>query len=162
MTAAITLFLFGVATVVASLNLPIGTMNAPGSGFFPLLLGLALAALSVGQGVCVYLARLRQAQAEAVPTVAPVVSPAVPPWQRLDEGTRRVLLFIGAVALTIALLPTLGYALSTLVLMLALLCILGIANWATAGAVSVATAVVCYLVFVRALGIPLPAGLPGF
>jgi hypothetical protein len=155
MTAAMALFVFGAATALASLYLPVGTLRAPGSGFFPLLLGLMLAALSVSQGVCLYLARLRQVRAASVP-------PAAPPSQRLDEGTRRMLLFMGAVALAIVLLPTLGYALTSLILMLALLRILGVASWPLVGTISAATAIACHFVFVRALGIPLPAGLPGF
>jgi hypothetical protein len=163
MTAAIVLFLFGAATVLASLALPIGTMRDPGSGFFPLLLGLMLAALAAAQAVSLRREQLAQdrgrakTQAQAAP--AP---PAAPSSQWLGEGTRRVLLFMGAVALAVALLPTLGYALTSLLLMLALLIILGVKGWPLIGAVSAATAVACYLVFVRVLGIPLPPGLPGF
>jgi hypothetical protein len=155
MTAAIALFVFGAATVLMSLNLPLGTMRAPGSGFFPLVLGLMLVAFAASQGICLYLARLRQAQA------APVSS-ASSSSQWLGEGRRRVLLFMGSVALAVALLPTLGYALTSLLLMLALLRILGVASWPRIGAISAATAIACHLVFVRVLGIPLPAGLPGF
>jgi putative tricarboxylic transport membrane protein len=155
MTAAIALLVFGAATVLMSLNLPIGTLRAPGSGFFPLALGLMLAALSASQGVTLYLERCRQAQPAPVP-------PATPPSPWFTEGTRRVLIFMGAVALAIALLPTLGYALTSLILMLTLLRILGAASWPLIGAISAATAIACYLVFVRVLGIPLPTGWPGF
>jgi hypothetical protein len=154
MTAAIALFMFGAATALASLYLPIGTMRAPGSGFFPLVLGLILAALSMSQGVSIYLARSRQARAASVPLAAP---PS--PW--LGKGTRRAALFMGAVVLAVALLPTLGYALTSLLLMLALLRILSVATWPVIAAISAATAIACYLVFVRVLGIPLPTGLPG-
>jgi hypothetical protein len=160
MTAAIVLFLFGVATALASLALPIGTMRDPGSGFFPLLLGVLLAALAAAQGVTVHRERLKQAQlgqAQAAPAAPAAPSP---PW--LDEGALRVLLFMGAVALAVALLSTLGYALTSLLLMIALLLILGIRSWSLIGTVSIATAIACYVVFVRVLGIPLPAGLPGF
>jgi hypothetical protein len=159
-TAAIVLFLFGVTTALASLALPIGTMRDPGSGFFPLLLGLLLAALAAAQGVSLRRERLKQAQA-GQGQAAPAPPPA-PASERLSEGTRRVLLFMGVVALAVALLPTFGYALTSLLLMLALLNILGVASWPLIAAVSVATAIACYLVFVRVLGIPLPAGLPGF
>lgn len=49
MTAAIVLFLFGVLTAVLSLQLPIGNLRAPGSGFFPFALGLALMGLAAAQ-----------------------------------------------------------------------------------------------------------------
>ena len=151
MTAAIVLFAFGVGTALASLYLPLGTMHAQGSGFFPLLLGLILAALSATQAVSLYMARLRQAPVAAAPTS-----------QRLGEGTRRVLLFLGAAALAIALLPILGYGLTSLVLMLALLRILSVGSWPLIAAISGATAAACYILFVRVLGIPLPAGWLGF
>ena len=153
MTAAIVWFVFGVATVLASLTLPLGSVRAPGSGLFPLALGVLLAVLSLAQGVSVYRAQVRQVRAGAA---------APPPVRRLSEETRRVLLFSGAVAAAVALLPVIGYAFTTLVLMAALLRILGIVRWPVVGAVSAATAFACWLVFVRILAIPLPAGLPGF
>jgi putative tricarboxylic transport membrane protein len=155
MIAAIVLFVFGAATVLASLSLPIGTLRAPGSGFFPLLLGLVLAVLSAVQGVTSYRARIRQVRTEPVPA-------AEPQPRGLGEDTRRVLMFLGAVAAAVALLPLLGYAVASFVLMLALLRILGVASWPLIAAISATTALACYLVFVRVLGIPLPAGLPGF
>jgi hypothetical protein len=154
MTAAVVMFVFGVATVLASLTLPIGTVRAPGSGLFPLALGVLLAVLSLAQGVSVY-----RAQAIKAPNTG---VPAPPAAKRLSEETRRVLLFAAAVAVAVALLPVIGYAFTTLVLMAALLRILGIVRWPVVGAVSAATAFACWLVFVRILAIPLPAGLPGF
>jgi len=153
MTGAIVWFVFGVATVLASLTLPIGNVRAPGSGLFPLALGVLLAVLSLAQGVNVYRAQARQVRAGV---------PAPPPAKRLSEETRRVLLFAAAVAVAVALLPVIGYAFTTLILMVALLRILGIARWPVVGAVSAATAIACWFVFVRILAIPLPAGLPGF
>jgi len=155
MIAVVVLFVFAAATVAAALNLPIGTLRAPGSGFFPLLLGLTLAALAASQGVVLYRARLGQVRTQPDATV-----PAPP--RRLTDGTRRVLTFTAAVAVALAVLPLLGYALTTLVLMAALLRVLGIVNWPLIGAVSAVTAIACHLVFVRILGIPLPSGLAGF
>jgi putative tricarboxylic transport membrane protein len=155
MIAAIALFGFGAATALASLSLPIGTLRAPGSGFFPLVLGLVLAALSVAQGVTLYRAQLERARSEPL-------SPAAPASPTLGDDTRRVLLFLGAAAGAVALLPLLGYAFASLVLMLSLLRILGLVSWPLVAAISAATALACYLVFVRVLGIPLPSGLPGF
>ncbi|MDQ2079306.1 tripartite tricarboxylate transporter TctB family protein [Xanthobacteraceae bacterium Astr-EGSB] len=155
MTAAVVMFVFGVVTALASLTLPIGTVRAPGSGLFPLALGILLAVLSLAQGVSVYRAQATKARTS---TGAPVPPPAKP----LSEETRRVLLFAAAVAVAVALLPVIGYGFTILVLMVALLRILGIARWPVVGAVSTATAIACWFVFVRILAIPLPAGLPGF
>src|SRR3990172_8399603 len=46
MAAAVTLFLFGGITALLSLQLPIGSLLGPGSGFFPLVLGLILMLLA--------------------------------------------------------------------------------------------------------------------
>ena len=151
MTAAIALFVFGAVTALAALELPLGTLRAPESGFFPLLLGVLLALLSVAQGASVYRARQRLAPAAA----------AAPAW-RLSEGPRRSLAFMGAVVVAVALLPLLGYALVCLILMPVLLYVLGVVRWPVIGAVSVATALACYFLFVRTLGIPLPSGVLGF
>jgi divalent metal cation (Fe/Co/Zn/Cd) transporter len=153
MTAAIALFVFAVATVLASLTLAVGTVRAPGSGLFPLVLGLLLAVLSLAQGASVYRQHHRRAPATSGPAVAA---------ERFSDGTRRVLLFMGAVAVAVALLPVIGYALASLLLMAALLRIFGVVRWPVIGVLSVATASMCWLVFVRILAIPLPAGLPGF
>jgi hypothetical protein len=155
MTAAIALFVFAVTTVLTSLTLPLGTMRAPGSGLFPLGLGVLLAALALVQGVGVYRETHRRAP---VPPGPPTTTATTKP---LREGTRRVLMFLGAVALAVGLLPVIGYALASLVLMAALLRIFGVVRWPVIGALSVATATACWLVFVRILAIPLPTGLPG-
>jgi hypothetical protein len=154
MTAALFLFAFGVATALAALDLPIGTVHMPGSGFFPLALGATLAALAAAEGIRVYLATPKP----AAPAPSPGPAAAAP---GADDGTRRVLLFMGAVVLATLLLPVLGYAVTSLLLMAALLRILGVAGWGRAGAISVGTALACYFVFVRLLGIPLPSGWAG-
>jgi len=154
MTAAIALFLCGALTVLLSLDLPLGTLRMPGSGFFPLVLGLMLAGLAAVHGVQLYLARPQQPAAKAG-------SAAAGPSWRLADATRRVLLFMGAVALATALLQALGYTLTSFLLMLALLQILGMRGWAVRGVIALSTAGVCYVVFVRWLMIPLPAGWLG-
>jgi uncharacterized membrane protein len=146
MTAAIALFLFGVLTAVLSLQLPIGNLRAPGSGFFPFALGLALMALAVGQAVQIRLAKPKS------------VSPAA------DSGaTRRVALFMGAVVLATALLKPLGYAPVAFLLMLALLQTLGVRKWHVSGLIALFSAAASHVVFVMWLNIPLPAaGWLGF
>ena len=150
MTAAIALFVFGAITTGLALELPLGTLRAPGSGLFPFALGLLLMALAAGHGVHLYLAQPKPGPQETAspPTVVP----------KRDGTTQRVVLFLGVVALATALLETLGYALASFLLMLALLQVLGVRKWHVAGAVALASAVVCYFVFVVWLKIPLPSG----
>jgi putative tricarboxylic transport membrane protein len=150
MTAAIALFVFGAITAGLALELPLGTLRAPGSGLFPFALGLLLMALAAGHGVQLYLSRPGPAPQE--PATPPTVAP------KRDGATQRVVLFMGVVALATALLETLGYALVSFLLMLALLQVLGLRKWHVSGAVALASAVVCHFVFVVWLKIPLPSG----
>jgi hypothetical protein len=155
MTAAIALFLFGAVTAALSLQLTLGTLRAPGSGFFPLVLGVLLMGLAAGHAIRLYLAQAR-APAEPKPSPAPAAEPG------RDGATARVVLFMGVVALATALLETLGFALVSFLMMLALLWILGLRKLHIAGPIALASAIVAEVVFVYWLRIPLPSGLIGF
>jgi putative tricarboxylic transport membrane protein len=144
MTAAITLFLFGAVTALLSLQLPLGSLHAPGTGSFPLLLGLVLAGLALAEAVRLRLSRPKTPAAQA---------------PREDSGMR-VLGFMGAVAMATALLRPLGYFGVSFLLMLALLRGLGV-GWRASGLIAFVTALACELVFVYWLSIPLPAGAFG-
>lgn len=154
MTAAIALFVFGALTAALSLQLPIGTPRMPGTGLFPLVLGVLLMGLAATHAVRHFLARPK-------PAPAPPGAPAAPPPTR-EGTTRRVALFMGAVVLATALLTTLGYPLTSFLLMLALLWVLGIRKPHVAGPIALGSAIVCYFVFVQWLKIPLPSGILGF
>ena len=149
MGAAISMFVFGAITAALSLQLPLGALRTPGTGFFPFALGLALMALAAGRGIQLYLAR---------PKVATPETPAAPAVPEHDGATRRVALFVAGLITTVALLQPLGYVLSSFLLMLVLLQILGLGRWYLSVAVALVSAAACYLVFVRWLKIPLPAG----
>ena len=149
MGAAISLFVFGAITAALSLQLPLGAPRMPGSGFFPLVLGLALMALAAGHGVQLYLAR---------PKVAAPQAPTAPTAPEGDGATRRVALFVAGVIAAVALLQPLGYALSSFLLMLVLLQILGIRRWYALLSIALLSAAASYVVFVHWLKIPLPSG----
>jgi hypothetical protein len=149
MTAAIAWLVLGALTVALSLQYPIGTLRAPGSGLYPLMLGLMLMALAAAHAVRV---RLEQPR--------PAVTPGAPSW-RLDDATRRVLLFVGAVALCTALLQTIGYIASGFLVMLGLLRVFGV-RWGAAALIAALSAVASHVLFVRWLHIPMPAGPLGF
>lgn len=146
MAAAISLFLFGAITAALSLQLPLGTLRLPGSGFFPLALGLALMALAAGHGVKLHLAR---------PKAAPTVAPAAP---AADGAARRVVLFVAGVIAAVALLKPLGYVFTSFLLMLVLLQILGLRSWYRSASIALVSAAASWVVFVHWLKIPLPSG----
>jgi putative tricarboxylic transport membrane protein len=149
MTAAIAWFVFGAITAALSLQYPIGSLWAPGSGLYPLVLGVMLMGLAAAHA-----ARLRLEQPKRA--VAPGATP-----RRLGDATRRVLLFIGVAALSTALLQPIGYVASGFLLMLGLLRVFGM-RWGFAALIAVLSAVAAHVLFVRVLGIPMPAGPFGF
>lgn len=147
-TGGILLFVFGAITAALSLRMPIGTFRAAGTGLFPLCLGLLLMALA-----SIFLLNLRaqappQAQSDAGSQEAP-------------ESPRQMLLFLGAIILATLLLDPLGYPLTVLVLLVALLRTLGTKQWRMNLLISSVTTVVAYFVFVQWLKIPLPMGWLG-
>jgi hypothetical protein len=144
-TGGILLFVFGGITAALSLRMPIGTFRAAGTGLFPLCLGILLMTLA-----SIFLLNLRVQ--------------ALPQGQR-DTGARaapespgQMLLFLGAIILATLLLDPLGYPLSALVLLVALLRIMGLTQWRMNLLISGVTSGVAYVVFVHWLKIPLPMG----
>jgi hypothetical protein len=134
MTASIVMFLFGGVTAALALQLPLGTLRVPGTGLFPLVLGVILMALA---GVEAF----RKEATEPVP----------------EGASRRVAIFMGAVVLSVALLQPLGYVASAFLLMLGLLRALG-ARWGVAALIGAGSAAASYVLFVQWLRIPMPAG----
>lgn len=149
MGAAISMFVFGAITAALSLQLPLGALRMPGSGAFPLALGLALMALACVRAIQLYLARPKAPAAQAAPAAT----------EAQDDGaTRRVTLFVAGVIAAVASLQPLGYVLSSFLLMLVLLQILGLRPWYTCAAIAFASAAASWVIFVHWLGIPLPSG----
>jgi hypothetical protein len=145
MTVAIALFLFGGIIALLSLQLPIGTLRAPGTGFFPLVLGLILMGLAACHVIQLHLSG-RKPTTGSEPDRGP------------GGSTQRVLRFMGAVVIATALLEPLGYPLVSFLLMLALLQSLGIRRWHFSGLIAILTAGASYILFVHWLKIPLPKG----
>jgi putative tricarboxylic transport membrane protein len=154
MTAAIAQLLLGAITAVLSLQLPLGTLRLPGSGLFPLALGVLLVLLSAIQLGRLLLARRAAAAAPAQAATAPKPAAA-------DGAMRRVALFMAVVAASTALLQLVGYVLSSLLLMLGLLWVLGV-RWRVAAPVAVFSAAGAHVLFVLWLKIPMPPGPLGF
>jgi hypothetical protein len=128
--------------------MPIGTFRAAGTGLFPLCLGLLLMALASLFLLTLWVQPPPRGQRDAGTDAAP-------------ESPRQMLLFLGAIILATLLLDPLGYPLSALVLLLALLRILGLTQWRTNFLISGITTGVAYIVFVHWLKIPLPMGWLG-
>jgi len=147
MAAGLALLLFGAVTAFLSLRLPIGTLRGPGSGLFPLALGLILIGLSVCHLVELHLTA----------TTPPTDTEA----HRDDGSAWRVLLFMGVMVLGTAFLTVLGFPLVAFLLMAGLLYILGVRRWQRVALIALCSAVASYVLFVRWLQIPLPKGWIG-
>jgi len=144
----IVIFLFGGATVLLSLTMPIGTFRMPGIGMFPLILGILLMFLS-----CIFLSKLLSQHKKTT--------------TKGDSGgeVRRspvqLILFFGTMVLATAFFDKLGYPLASFLLLAALLRTLGMKQWTLNILLSLMTAAASYFLFVQWLQIPLPKGFIG-
>lgn len=143
MIGSIAWFAFGTLTAALSLQLPMGNARMPGTGLFPLALGLALMGLAAIEGLREYRARPK--------------APAVPAPGEAG-ARRRVAQFMAAVIVATALLQPLGYVASSFLLMLALLAVFGLRRWGVVCAIAGASAAASWVIFVYWLHIPMPSG----
>jgi putative tricarboxylic transport membrane protein len=145
--AGVVIFLFGAVTTFLSLSMPIGTFRKSGTGMFPLILGILLMFLSG-----LFLLRL---------FLKTRGTPEKSSAGGIPGSSKQLLLFFGTMVLVTLLFNRLGYPLSSFLLMLALLRILGVKRWKINLPISFVAAAVCYLLFVEWLKIPLPKGWIG-
>ena len=78
-----------------------------------------------------------------------------------SESPMQMVLFLGAMVLATLFFNRLGYPLTSFLLVLGLLRILGIKRWGLNILISVMTAVGSYFLFVKWLSIPMPKGWIG-
>jgi putative tricarboxylic transport membrane protein len=147
-SGGILVFLFGAVTAYLSLRMPIGNFRAAGPGLFPLCLGALLMLLSSIFVLKILIASGLKGKKET---------------RRIMQAgpARRVTFFLGAIVLTILFFQPLGYPLSSFLLLLFLMRILGVKPWYRGVLISFSAAFVCYLLFVQWLKIPLPKGWIG-
>ena len=145
---AIVIFLFGGLTTLLSLRMPIGTFRMAGTGMFPLCLGILLMILS-GIFILRFFFEGKEERVKKEVSIEPSGSPT------------QLTLFLGAMALATLFFNQLGYPLTSFLLMVALLRILGIKRWGQNILISVVTTVGSYFLFVKWLDIPMPKGWIG-
>ena len=143
---AVLLLLFGVwFAAVALRNYTYWSATGPGSGFFPLWLGLAMAGLAA--------LLLVRAVRETEPG---------PAWVPRGRGAVRFLGILGGSVAFVVLLPWLGMAVSTVLFLIGVLKALEGHSWPAAVGIAVATAAVNWAVFTWWLRVPFPTGVLGF
>ena len=144
----VVIFLFGGLTALLSSKMPIGTFRMAGTGLFPLILGIILMVLSGAFILKIFF----QGKEQRVKKETSIES---------SESPIQLILFLGAMVLATLFFNRLGYPLTSFLLMLALLRILGIKRWGLNILVSVVTAAGTYFLFVKWLNIPMPKGWIG-
>jgi putative tricarboxylic transport membrane protein len=138
--AALVLLLLACGVVWQAARMPPGTLGAPGPGAFPGALGVLLAAICIGLLVRAW--RMSAAEDESIVL-----------------GHRDIALTLAALVVLGLLFEWLGFVLSAGLFMLVLFRAFAPLRWIGAIVAAAATAAVSYIVFVRLLGVSLPAGV---
>jgi putative tricarboxylic transport membrane protein len=136
--------LLSAAYGIGALMLPMGTVEQPGPGFFPLMIALTMAGLSswlLGHG----LSRM------APETRGEGLFPR-------GADLRRVLALGGGLILFAMFLHPLGYGIAATGLMTMVLSLLGMRSWSRILMAAVLTSGVSYCLFGVLLDVPLPPG----
>jgi putative tricarboxylic transport membrane protein len=140
--ASVLLIMIGIAVIVWSIRLQVGTLLRPMSGFFPFLVGFGIIALSL-----ILLFQGWRGQSKA--------PKAYGNWQR-------PLIMVASLAVYSAVLDPLGYIPSTFFIAAVTLRILGVMSWKVIGLSSLVLSFSVYFLFTRLLGVELPAGVLSF
>jgi putative tricarboxylic transport membrane protein len=133
--AAGVILVLGVAALIGSSSLGIGSARKPGSGTWPLLLSVLLIAL----GVALLLLARRTSDAEKFSRAS---------WQVL-AGVATMIGFVAVIA-------TIGFEIPALLLTFVWLRFLGRESWRSSILTSVGVVAAFYIVFVVALQVPIP------
>ena len=132
------LIALGLFAIHKASSLPFGTVREPGSGFFPILIGIALVIFA---GISLFGARLPAGEANAGARAE------LPVWV--------VVVALAAYAL---FLTRVGFVLCTAMIVVVLLRGISAVPWRASVTIAVLAAAACYFLFTR-LGVPLPAGV---
>ena len=134
----------GALVVAASaLGLGFGSLAEPGPGFFPCVVGVALAASGARTGV----SALRRAG--RAPGAPPIGAAAI----------YRILLMLASFVAWLVLLPVAGYVLATFVVAFVMSRTVGLEGWIRPLVLSVVLAAALYLLFDLFFYVDLPRGL---
>ena len=132
--------LLGAFICVEALQVPFGTFRMPGAGFFPLLLGLALGALSI-----ILLGMTLAGPAGATTHV----------WPERPE----VVYLAGSLLAAVWLFERAGFLITMTLFLGVALRVLGTMSWSRAFVLALVGSVASYVVFSRGLLIALPSGI---
>jgi putative tricarboxylic transport membrane protein len=135
----------GLAFVVGGVRMGLGPLDAPGSGFFPTMIGGILSALSLALLSATALGKMRAMETQ-------------PFWKEPNSWVK-VSLVVASLIFYMAFLEYLGYIATTIVFILFLLRFVGKKGWGISLAMALLVSLGSYALFKMALGVYLPRGL---
>lgn len=138
----------GMAVVWGSLRLKLGSLVSPGPGLMPFIFGISLTICSLFVLIQTVLLKLKKSK-----------EPRQGIWTDVDF--KKVILVVGCLLGYTFMLETVGFALTTFLILTILFKAVGSQKWSHALIASVPTVVVSYLVFIVILKVELPAGFLG-
>lgn len=140
-----TLFLIaGILYLIGSLMLPMGTIEAPRSGLFPLLVAIFIIAMS--------LLPLKSSFKEAKES-----EEQIEPFPK-GPDRNRVLAIATALLLFAFCLKPFGYLIPTICLMAVIVRLMGLQSWVKVALAGIITGVISFYLFAFILEVPLPRG----
>jgi putative tricarboxylic transport membrane protein len=142
--SSVLLILFAAFVLFESREYPLGSIDNPGPGFLPILLGVAIGLMSIVLLIKEWKKEKPQTESISWPDRA---------------GLLRVSLIFAVTLLFTVFFEITGYIVNTFVLFLVLLRPVGRQKWIWTLSISVGTTVACYLLFDRWLMLPLPRGI---
>jgi len=140
LAAAVAFLALSVLYLVHAARIPLGSVEQPGPGLVPVLVGAFLLA-----GCLAFLLQCLRWDSGVVTFPS-------------SDARRRVSGVGASLVAFCLLLPWLGYSVTALGLLLLLLRLFGLARWTVTGAVALVATVASYYLFAVVLGVPLPAG----
>jgi len=131
----------GLLYIVVGREYPLGSAGQPGPGFFPTLAGAMLVVSSLATGLEAWLQRGQSAVA----------------WPR-GEARRRLLRIMAALLGYVVLLPWAGYHLTSTLVTVIVLRVMGVSSWGMSLGTALGLAFLSYYVLAVLLNVPLPLG----
>ncbi|MFC1815728.1 tripartite tricarboxylate transporter TctB family protein [Thermodesulfobacteriota bacterium] len=143
--SSIILLAIAMTILLETRKLPIGSPSSPNMGFWPLILGVLLAILSL---LLIWKAIKEKGEERSIS-------------EEISASPKGPILALGALFAFAFLFEFLGYMICTFLLLSFLLFTFSTQKWWLSLLVAFISSIVSYLMFVRLLGAPLPVGILG-
>ena len=137
-------FITGILYCIGGLSLPMGTIEAPKGGLFPLIVAVFIMAISIS-----LFFRSPKGGAEG--------GDQIEPFPKGADRNRVLAVFVSLLIFALCLKP-LGYLISAIGLLAVILRLFGLRGWAKIALAAALTGFLSYYLFAVILDVPLPRG----